>query len=149
MVELNLPVYPFKIREQNGKQYIFDELRKKYLLLTPEEWVRQHVVQYLIQHKNYPKGLIKLEGGLKLYRTLSKRCDILIYNRDGNPFMLFECKAPHIKITQDVFDQATRYNIKHRVEYLAVSNGLEHYCCRMDYEAESYTFLEEIPVWKK
>ena len=146
-VPLNLPPQPFKIVQADGALYIFDGLRKKRLLLTPEEWVRQHFVSYLIQEKNYPKSLIKLEGGLKINQAQS-RTDILVFSKDGLPFILVECKASTVKIDQKVFDQAARYNILHRVKYLMVSNGLDHYCCEMDYEKHSYQFLKELPEYK-
>ena len=145
-VALNLPPYPFKLTQKNDDLFIFDELRKKQLLLTPEEWVRQHVVQYLMIQKKYPKNFIKLEGGLKL-NQLQKRTDILVFDQFGKADILVECKATSIKIDQKVFDQAARYNMIHRVNYLLVSNGLNHYCCQMNYENESYTFLEELPVY--
>ena len=146
-VPLNLPPQPFKIVQADGALYIFDGLRKKRLLLTPEEWVRQHFVSYLIQEKKYPKSLIKLEGGLKINQAQS-RTDILVFAKDGLPFILVECKASTVKIDQKVFDQAARYNILHRVKYLMVSNGLDHYCCEMDYEKHSYQFLKELPEYK-
>ena len=146
-VALNLPSYPFKIKEDEKDTYIFDEIRKRYLVLTPEEWVRQHVVQYLILNKYYPKSLIKLEGGLK-YNSLQKRSDILLFNNEGHKIMLVECKAPSVKITQSTFDQIARYNFIHRVKLLLVSNGLTHYCCEIDQEAKSYRFLQETPDYK-
>lgn len=144
LIPLNLPSYPFKIIEKEEKYYIFDFLRKRELVLTPEEWVRQHFIQYLIHQKGYSKNLISLEKGLQL-NDLKKRTDILVYNLDGLPIILIECKAPNIKITQDVFDQAARYNMVYKVKYLVVTNGLEHFYCEMDYECESYRFIEEIP----
>ena len=143
-IPLNLPSYPFKIIDKDGKFYIFDLIRKKELLITPEEWVRQHFVQYLIQQKGYSKNLISLEKGLQL-NELKKRTDILVFDSNGLPLVLVECKAPKIKITQDVFDQAARYNMIYRVKYLVVTNGLEHFYCEMDYECESYRFIEELP----
>jgi hypothetical protein len=116
------------------------------LILTPEEWVRQHLVHFLIQEKQFPKSLIQLEGGLK-YNGLQKRSDILIYNQQGEKLLLAECKAPSVKITQDVFDQIARYNFVHRVQWLLVSNGMEHYCCKLDWEKESYQFLPELPLF--
>ncbi len=144
LIPLNLPSYPFKIIEKGGKYFIFDLLRKKELMLTPEEWVRQHFVQFLIHQKGYSKNLISLEKGLQL-NDLKKRTDILVFNLDAIPIMLIECKAPNIKITQDVFDQAARYNMVYKVKYLVVTNGLEHFYCEMDYECESYRFIEELP----
>lgn len=143
-VALNLPPYPFKLHQKDTVILIFDELRKKDLVLTPEEWVRQHFVQFLIIQKKYPKTLIKLEGGLRLNK-LQKRTDILIFDKRGTPQILVECKADSVKITQDIFDQAARYNMVHKVKYLVVSNGLQHYCCAIDYENNSYKFLEELP----
>jgi hypothetical protein len=143
---LNLPPYPFKLSQKDDQLFIFDEIRKKSLVLTPEEWVRQHFIQYLIQHKKYPKSLIKLEGGLKL-NQLQKRTDILIYSKIGLPEILVECKASSVKIDQKVFDQIARYNMIHQVKYLAVSNGLQHYFCRMDYQNASYNFVEDLPLY--
>lgn len=143
---LNLPPHPFKLTERNKQVYIFDELRKKYLLLTPEEWVRQHFVQYLIHHKKYPKSLIKLEGGLQL-NQLKKRTDILVFNKNGIADVLVECKSTTVKIDQKVFDQAARYNMVHKVSYLAVTNGLQHYFCKIDYENKSYVFIEDLPLY--
>lgn len=146
-VALNLPPYPFKLHQKDDLVFIFDELRKKELVLTPEEWVRQHFVQFLIVQKKYPKTLIKLEGGLKLNK-LQKRTDILIFDKNGQAAVLVECKATSIKITQDVFDQAARYNMIHKVRYLVVSNGLEHFYCQINYENNSYQFLEELPNYQ-
>ncbi len=143
-VPLNLPPYPFKLTQKGHQIFIFDELRKKTLLLTPEEWVRQHFVQFLIKEKKYPRTLIKLEGGLTL-NNLQKRTDIVVFNRDGCPDVLVECKATSVKIDQKVFDQAARYNFIHKVNYLIVTNGLQHHFCQMDYKNNSYVFIEEIP----
>lgn len=144
MRELNLPYYPFKLKSDGKKYLILDELRKKYLVLTPEEWVRQHIVQYLINFKNYPKGLISLEKGLRL-NDLMKRTDVVVYDHQGNPLLLIECKAPEIKITQDVFDQAARYNSVYKLKYMIVSNGLEHFCAEIDHQTSNYNFLNDIP----
>jgi len=143
---LNLPPHPFKLTEQNGQLYIFDILRKKLLLLTPEEWVRQHFVQYLMQVKGYPKTLIKLEGGLKV-NGMAKRSDIVVFNKVGQKALMVECKAPGVAITQKVFDQIALYNITHRIPLLAVSNGLQHYYCAIDFEISSYRFIEELPAY--
>ena len=147
-IPLNLPPYPFKLKEIDKQLFIFDELRKKDLVLTPEEWVRQHFIQHLINQKKYPKTLIKLEGGLKL-NQLQKRTDILVFDLDGKPNILIECKATSVKIDQKVFDQIASYNIIHQVNYLVVSNGLNHYYCEMDYENKSYHFIEDIPDYRK
>lgn len=143
-IPLHLPPYPFKLKQSSNQIHIFDEIRKKFLVLTPEEWVRQHLVQYLIQVKGYPKTLIQLEGGLKI-NTLQKRSDILIYNNLGEKIILVECKAPSVKITQDTFDQIARYNTTHLVQWLLVSNGLEHYCCQIDFAQSNFRFAEELP----
>lgn len=144
MRELNLPYYPFKLKSDGNKYLIMDELRKKYLVLTPEEWVRQHIIQYLINFKNYPKGLISLEKGLRV-NDLLKRTDVLVYDQHGNPVLLIECKAPEVKITQDVFDQAARYNSVYKLRYMIVSNGLEHFCAEIDHDTSKYKFLNDIP----
>jgi hypothetical protein len=143
-VPLNLPSFGLKIKEENGIYYIFDQIRKKYLVLTPEEWVRQHLIHFLIEVKKYPGSLMKLEGGLKL-NNLQKRSDILLFNKNGKKIILVECKAPAVKITQDTFDQIARYNFVHKVEWLLVSNGIEHFCCRIDYDKKTYSFVEELP----
>jgi hypothetical protein len=143
-VPLNLPSFGLKIKEENGIYYIFDQIRKKYLVLTPEEWVRQHLIHFLIEVKKYPRSLMKLEGGLKL-NSLQKRSDILLFNKNGKKIILVECKAPAVKITQDTFDQIARYNFVHKVEWLLVSNGIEHFCCRIDYDKKTYSFVEELP----
>ncbi|MBU0696300.1 MAG: type I restriction enzyme HsdR N-terminal domain-containing protein [Bacteroidetes bacterium] len=145
---LNLPPYPFKLTQKDDTLFIFDELRKKSLVLTPEEWVRQHFIQFLIHQKKYPRTLIKLEGGLKL-NQLQKRTDILVFNSLGKADILVECKASSVKIDQKVFDQIARYNMVHQVNYLAVSNGLQHYFCRMDYQNSTYAFIEDLPLYSE
>lgn len=143
-VPLNLPPYSFKIKLDAATHFIFDEIRKKYLVLTPEEWVRQHLVQYIIREKNYPRSLIKLEGGLKL-NTLQKRTDIVVFNSQGKKVLMIECKAPYVKITQEAFDQIARYNIVHKVPLLLVSNGINHYYCKINFEQRNYHFIEDLP----
>ncbi|XHR95885.1 type I restriction enzyme HsdR N-terminal domain-containing protein [Mucilaginibacter sp. UC70_90] len=145
---LNLPPYPFKISDDNGILTLFDEIRKKTIIITPEEWVRQHFVQYLIKQKNYPRSLIKLEGGLKL-NTLQKRTDIVVFNPAGQRILMVECKAPSVTIDQKTFDQIARYNMVHKVSLLAVSNGLQHYYCTIDHEKCTYQFIEELPGYVK
>ena len=144
LIPLNLPPYPFKLTDHNGQLSLFDEIRKRTIILTPEEWVRQHFVQYLIKDKLYPKSLIKLEGGLKLHGQ-AKRTDIVIFNSSGQKILLVECKAPGVSISQATFDQAARYNIVHKVPLLVVSNGLQHYHCLINFATETYQFLEELP----
>jgi hypothetical protein len=148
LLPLNLPPYPFKLTDQNGQLTVFDELRKKNIIITPEEWVRQHFVQYLIRQKHYPKSLIKLEGGLKLH-GMAKRTDIVVFNSFGQKILLVECKAPAVAITQATFDQAARYNMVHKVQLMVISNGLQHYYCRIDHQTETYKFIEELPGYKE
>lgn len=145
-VPLNLPAFPFKIKREAGGLFIFDEIRKKYLFLTPEEWVRQHIVQFLIRVKKYSKSLIKLEGGLKL-NSQQKRSDILIFNSVGEKILMVECKAPSVTISQNTFDQIARYNIVHRVPLLMVSNGIDHFFCKIDFQQNAYHFLTDLPEY--
>ena len=147
MLALNLPSFPLKITNREGKRYIFDTLRKKYVALTPEEWARQHFTHYLLAYKGYPQGLLANEIQINLNGT-RKRCDTVLYRRDLSALMIVEYKAPEVEITQKVFDQITRYNMVLKVDYLIVSNGIRHYCCRMDYENNSYIFLQDIPDYK-
>jgi len=147
MQKLNLPTYNFKLKSNQNKTLIFDKLRKKYLVLTPEEWVRQHFVQFLIDEKKYPTSLIALEKQL-IINNLKKRSDILIFNKKGNHEIIVECKAPTIKITQDTFDQIARYNLKLEAKFLVVTNGLEHFYCKMDFKNKTYIFLKELPNYK-
>ena len=144
MLSLNLPPYETKIAEREGKKQIFDPLRKSYVALTPEEWVRQHFVNYLLQYKGYPTTLTANEVGITL-NGMSRRCDTVIYDKSLKPRAIVEYKAPTVKITKEVFAQISRYNLVLRVDYLIISNGLQHYCCRMNYENNSFTFLQEIP----
>lgn len=144
MLSLNLPIYETKLGVRDGKNVIFDIIRKRYVALTPEEWVRQHFINYLIVHKGYPVSLMANEVFLKLNNT-QKRCDTVLYKRDLTARMIIEYKAPHVEITQAVFNQITRYNIVLKVDYLIVSNGLQHYCCKIDYINQTCNFLKEIP----
>lgn len=141
---LNLPPYETRLREEEGAVQIFDELRGRYVALTPEEWVRQHFVHMLISEMDYPRGLMGNEVQLEL-NGMSRRCDTVVYDQRLRPRMIVEYKRPSVAITQKVFDQIGRYNQVMRVAYLLVSNGLEHYCCRMDYEHQTCTFLDHIP----
>lgn len=147
MQALNLPTYQFKIKSNENKRFIFDIIRKKYVVLTPEEWVRQHIVYFLIYEKKYPKSLIAVEKQL-IVNKLKKRFDILVFNANGLADIIVECKAPSVKITQDAFDQIAQYNLKLNANYLTVSNGLQHYFCKLDHENEQYTFLKDMPNYK-
>ena len=144
---LHLPPYPFKITDENGQLTLFDEIRKKTIIITPEEWVRQHFVQYLIRQKHYPKSLIKLEASHKL-NGMPKRSDIVVFNSSGEKILLVECKAPSVTIDQKVFDQIARYNIVHKIALLAVTNGLQHYYCLIDFEKQQYKFINELPDYR-
>lgn len=141
---LNFPTYSFRFKNSENKVSIFDKIRKKFILLTPEEWVRQHVVEFLIDEKKYPKSLINVEKIVKV-SGMNKRYDIVVFNSDGSIFLLIECKAPEIKIDQKTFDQIARYNLILNAQYLMVTNGLNHYFCEMDFENEKYSFLKELP----
>jgi len=125
MIRLNLPPYDYKLKRDGDKVFILDPFRKKYLVLTPEEWVRQHFVQYLVNGAQYPKALIKMEGGLK-FNTLSKRSDIVVFGRDGNPWMLVECKAPDYKLRQQTLEQAATYNHTLHARFIVLTNGMSH-----------------------
>lgn len=144
MLSLNLPEYKVKLKKEEGKTYIFDILRRKYLVVTPEEWVRQHFVHMLTEHLGYPEGRLANEIKIDLNGTC-KRCDTVLFDKELSPLMIIEYKRPSIKITQKVFDQITRYNMVLKVKYLIVSNGIEHYCCKIDYEKKCYHFLNHIP----
>lgn len=144
MQNLNFPQYDFRFKNNQNKVAVFDEFRKKFIDLTPEEWVRQHCAKFLMEEKNFPKSLISIEKQLKLGKVI-KRYDIVIYKPNGDINLVVECKAPKVKITQDTFDQIARYNQSLRADYLMITNGLQHYYCQMDYKAEKYTFLKDIP----
>jgi len=144
MQKLNFYSYSFRFKNSENKVSIFDEIRKKFIILTPEEWVRQHVVQFLLEEKKYPISHINVEKVLKV-NGLRKRYDIVVYNTDGSIYILIECKAPAIKIAQATFDQIARYNMTMNAQFLMVTNGLNHYFCKMDFENEKYQFLAELP----
>ncbi|HZH68467.1 MAG TPA: type I restriction enzyme HsdR N-terminal domain-containing protein [Chitinophagales bacterium] len=144
MYSLNLPSYDAKIRKNGSIVEIYDTLRRKYVALTPEEWVRQHFVNWLVSDKNYPVSLMANETAIKL-NSLSRRCDTVVYNQLLEPLMIIEYKESNIPVSQGVFDQVVRYNTVLKVKYIVVSNGINHYCCKMDYEKQSYDFLTDIP----
>jgi hypothetical protein len=146
MKELNLPSYDVKIRGTREKPEIFDFLRRRYVALTPEEWVRQHFTHWLVDHKGYPKGLLGNEVALQC-GDKTVRCDSIVYGNDQRPLMICEYKAPSVPISQHVFSQISAYNFLLHVDYLVVSNGLQHYCLRMDYEHQTYQFLTNIPLY--
>lgn len=148
MLQLNLPSAALKITRKENRDYIFDTLRKKYVALTPEEWVRQNFVHFLIRYKNYPVGLLANEVQISLNST-RKRCDTVLYNRNLTARMIIEYKDPSVNITQEVFNQITRYNIVLKVDYLIVTNGINHYCCKVDYRNNSYSFLRDIPEYSE
>ena len=144
MQKLNLPEYEFRIKREEAKTLIFDGIRKKYVVLTPEEWVRQNFIKFLKAEKKYPESLMVVEKQIKVNGN-PRRFDLLIYSRKGQPNLIVEFKAPNIKITQETFDQVVRYNMVLRVEYVVVTNGLQHFACQIDYEKNSYSFLKDIP----
>ena len=148
MYQLNLPTYDLRLRRTGNRDMIFDVLRRKYVALTPEEWVRQHFVHFLIEHKGYPTALLANEIELRIGGK-HLRADTLLYNKELRPHMLIEYKSPTIALTQKVFDQISAYNLLLHADYLIVSNGMQHICCRMDYEQNTYHFLEKIPDYSE
>lgn len=144
MTPLNLPAIEAKIITSEGKKRIFDPVRRKYVVLTPEEWVRQHFISYLHHHLNYPKALIRVESGL-LVNSLNKRSDILVHNREGKPWMLVECKAPEIRLDRKAFNQAAIYNMTIGARFVAVTNGMAHFCCETFGPGITPEFLKEFP----
>lgn len=146
MQTLNLPPFAIRTIQKDGRTHIFDVIRRQYITLTPEEWVRQHFVHFLIEHKGYPLSLMANEVQLRL-NGMSRRCDTVVYDHVLKPRIIIEYKAPTVNITQKVFDQICRYNMVLQVDYLIVSNGMEHYCCKIDYLNRTYQFLNEIPEY--
>ena len=144
MQKLNFPAYTFRFKNSENKVAIFDIVRKKFIVLTPEEWVRQHVVHYFIQEKNYPLSLINVEKRITI-NGLTKRYDVVVFQPNGQIHILVECKAPEVHLSQNTFDQIARYNISLQANYLMVTNGKNHYFCTMDFEKETYSFLKELP----
>ena len=143
MLQLNFPNYTFKIKNIENEDYIFDEIRKKYIKLTKEEWVRQNCVNFLVKEKKFPQVLINVEKTLKINK-LSKRYDIVVYNSDGSIKLLVECKSPEIKITQKTFDQIAIYNMSLNADLLMLTNGINHYYCKIDYKNQCYKFINDI-----
>jgi len=144
MQKLNLPDYTFRTKMEKGKQLIFDSIRRKFVVLTPEEWVRQNFIQYLKHEKKYPETLMAVEKQI-IVNGKQRRFDLLIYSRNGKPLLIAEFKAPGVKITQEAFDQVVRYNMSLRVEKVVVSNGLQHFACEINYVKNSFSYLPEIP----
>jgi len=144
MQRLNLPTYSFNIKSLDKGEQIFDICRKKWVALTPEEWVRQHLLHYFTTELNYPAGLVAVELSIRI-NGLNRRCDIVIFNRKGVPVMIAECKAPEVKLDQKVFNQVARYNLDFQVPYLLISNGMKHYCALLDQSRRAYGFLDNFP----
>jgi type I site-specific restriction endonuclease len=146
MQELNFPSYSFRLKTSENKTLIFDIVRKKYFVLTPEEWVRQHVIHFLHFEKKYPLSLMAIEKQVKV-NSLNQRTDIVVYNTSGKPFLIVECKAPSIEISQQTFDQIARYNMTLEADLLLVTNGIQHIYAVMDHDNKSYVFLKELPKY--
>lgn len=145
--QLNFPEFIFRIRENEKRPEIFDEVRKKWVALTPEEWVRQHTIRWLLEIKNYPAALLAVEKTITV-NGLSRRCDLVFFTRELNPFLLVECKAPDVSVSQEVFDQAARYNLSLGADLFLITNGLNHFCCRADHEKSVYQFLKDLPAYQ-
>lgn len=148
MQPLCFPPYEFRFKSRENTQYIFDVIRKKFVVAQPEEWVRQHLVHYLLKDKGYPKSLVNVEKLIRLH-GIAKRYDLVVFNSEGAIQLLAECKAPNVPITQETFDQIARYNMALKATYLVVTNGLEIYCCQMDHQQEKYRFLPQIPDFSR
>jgi hypothetical protein len=148
MERLNLPTYSFSVKVVENKKFIFDKLRRKLVSLTPEEWVRQHFIQFLVEEKQYPAGLISVERGFDLYKT-RKRTDILIFSQQGTPWVLVECKAPTVLVNTLWFDQAFAYNLSIKASYIMLSNGMSHFCMKVKPDFTGVDFLKEIPPYEK
>lgn len=147
MDKLNFPDFEFSFKSKENKPHIFDPIRKKWLVLNPEEWVRQHCIQYLLNFKNVPLGLIQVEKKININQT-EKRYDLVVFNRNQSISLLVECKAPSVNLTQKSFDQIARYNSILKSDYLMLTNGLKHFFCRMDYTKGHYVFLTDLPNFK-
>ncbi len=148
MRKLNLPAYDFSFRDEGGSRLVLDVYRKRFVVLTPEEEVRQRFARYLVEEKGFPASLLMTEQSLKLNK-MTRRCDILVHKPAGHPAVLVECKAPEVAISQATFDQVARYNIAFNVNYLMITNGLKHYCCKIDFENQEIKFLDHIPAFEE
>lgn len=146
-LSLNFPEFEFKIQESEGKLSIFDSLRKKYLILTPEEWVRQHMISYLVKHRNYPKGLFSLEKEV-VYNSLQKRFDILVLDREGGPFLLIECKAPEVTLSKKTVEQVAVYNKSIGAAYMGISNGKQHLFLKYNCDEKNYFQISDLPQFQ-
>ena len=146
MMQLNLPEYSFRTTQKEGRTFIFDVYRRRWVKLTPEEWVRQHFVRYLVEGKHFPSSLMALERSLR-FNQRDFRADVVVFSNSGKPLLVVECKAPEVKITQKVFDQIVRYNFEFQVDFIIVTNGIAHFCCRIDKTNQTYEFLKEIPEY--
>jgi len=146
MHRLNLPTYSLNVKSGDGRSYIFDPVRKKFVALNPEEWVRQNFIQYLAQDRAYPLALISVEQEFTFNR-MKKRSDILVHNSSGKALLMVECKAPSVKIGKEVFEQIGLYNLGYKLPWLIVTNGLKHFCCRRENKSGQYVFVDEIPAW--
>ncbi|MGI9176042.1 MAG: type I restriction enzyme HsdR N-terminal domain-containing protein [Rhodothermales bacterium] len=144
---LNLPPYAFRVQERAGKAFIFDAVRQKYVRLTPEEWVRQHFVRFLVEEQRVPAALVAIEMGFN-YQQMPRRADVVVHARTGMPLLMAECKAPDVSVRQATFDQVARYNKVVQAKYLVVTNGLTHCCWMLDPAAHTYRFLDELPVYE-
>jgi type I site-specific restriction endonuclease len=144
--QLNLPPFQPKIRQSDERTEIFDLARKAWVALTPEEWVRQHFLNYLIVEKQVPSGLLAVEKQIKVNR-LSKRCDVVVYSHDARPLMIVECKAPGVKISREVYEQAVRYNLSLNIRFMVLTNGLNHHCLQLDYQKNTTTAMAHIPAY--
>jgi len=148
MQKLNFPNYNFRFKNSENKVSIFDAIRKKFIILTPEEWVRQNTIQFLLQEKYYPTSHVNVEKLIKI-NSLNKRYDIVVFEPNGSVLILVECKAPEVKISQETFNQIARYNLQLKAKYLMVTNGLNHYFCQINHEKEAFDFLDDLPVFTK
>lgn len=147
MIKLNFPDYQYSIKSKENKSYIFDPIRKKWLVLNPEEWVRQNCVQFLINEKKIPIGLLQVEKKIEVFNTV-KRYDLVVFNTEKKISLLVECKSPSVKITQEAFDQIARYNTVIQSEYLMLTNGLNHFYYQMDFKEKKYIYLTDLPTYK-
>ena len=146
MVNLNFPEFDLSLKKEEGKVWIFDVIRKKYIVVTPEEWVRQHLIHYFISHLNYPKSLIKVETGLS-YNKLKKRADVLVYDREGLPWLVAECKSSKERLSEETIRQVSTYNFTLGAKYVVVTNGMAHFCVSVDQVSRRTSVLKDFPTF--